>query len=167
MALHAVGTQRREHLVPGTVAGKGVRALVDTCADANIISAQLAAWYKIEIDEDPGAQVEFQRVDGSRIQSKGIVRDLEWAFAADGASHKLDFYVLDDVDYHIILGKDFLFSSNAFQKYPNLLRSKRRSMDGMYVLHWVGGKSNTPPLLTFKNPWQPRPLLSHMTLLCL
>lgn len=137
--LLAVGTRRDDNLVPGTLKGNGVRALADTCADANIISTRLLNSYNIKMDEDTAAQVEFERVDGSRIWSKGIVRDVEWAFAEDGVPHKLDFYVLDDIDYDVILGKDFLFGIDAFNRYPHLLGPKRGPVDVMYVLQWAGG----------------------------
>jgi hypothetical protein len=82
-------------------------------------------------------------VDGSIAQS--IVRDIEWAFTGEGTPHIWYFPVFESVDFHVILGKDFLFEINVFARYPIFLGWCDGLMDGLYVMQIINSKSTHVP----------------------
>ncbi|KAK1690183.1 hypothetical protein BDP55DRAFT_341197 [Colletotrichum godetiae] len=59
-------------------------------------------------------QVELELADGSEVSPCGLLRGVNWMFAASRRRVKCDFYVLKDLCTDVVLSNDFLFGYDVF-----------------------------------------------------
>lgn len=116
--------------VIGTLAKQPVLAVPATSCEMNIVSQAYVALRDLEdnVRSDDCSRRCLKLADGTYIRSKGRIH-LPWRFGNEGwmDTWGLDFDVVEDCRYDVILGKDVLYKSDAFITYEDCFKSMEPS----------------------------------------
>ncbi|KXH47978.1 hypothetical protein CNYM01_02566 [Colletotrichum nymphaeae SA-01] len=112
LGLRLIGNERR--CLHGLIDGQPVEALPDTGSDVMIMSEAYALSRGFNIDRNLQNFINLELADGSEVFTCGLVRGVDWTFAASRQSVKCDFYVLEDLCTDVVLNNDFLFGLDVF-----------------------------------------------------
>ena len=100
--------------VRGWVNDTYVDAVPDTGADVPVMSMSFAEEHGFEVITDPEHQILLQFADGSTATAIGMVKDMDWSFGSSEVQHRIDVYVLEELQTDLILDNTFLYDTNAF-----------------------------------------------------
>lgn len=114
--------------VAGTVRGEPVLAVPGTGCEINIISDAYVQRRGLEkrVHREEWDRPWVRLANGSLVKTQGRI-SLSWRFGDEGvmSSWALDFWVLENCDYDVILGQDVLFGSNAFLAYEDCFKNRK------------------------------------------
>ena len=98
----------------GTLNGETVLALADSGSEVNVMSMVYTKAHGLDLCRESDQREVFQFADGSQRQSAGRV-SASWKLSGRSDPLLLDFQVLEDSQFDIVLGQDVVFSTNVFQ----------------------------------------------------
>jgi hypothetical protein len=106
------GTPQKQ--VYGSINGRIVSASPDTGSDVNVILRSCANFLGLKFDSDPNAMETLEFIDGSCIQTCGIVRNSEWQFGMEPKTPPVISPSSESHKSESSIG-DWRFGSNATQ----------------------------------------------------
>ncbi|KAK1529102.1 uncharacterized protein CCOS01_06936 [Colletotrichum costaricense] len=118
-------------------------ALPDTGSDVMVMSKAYAISRGFNIDRNLQKFLDLELADGSEAFTCGLVRGVDWTFAASRQSVKCDFYVLEDLCTDVVLTNDFLFGLDVFYTESEFLSKLSHSEDYSELL-LISLKGNCP-----------------------
>ncbi|KAK1475123.1 hypothetical protein CCUS01_16944 [Colletotrichum cuscutae] len=118
-------------------------ALPDTGSDVMVMSKAYAISRGFNIDRNLQKFLDLELADGSEAFTCGLVRGVDWTFAASRQSVKCDFYVLEDLCTNVVLTNDFLFGVDVFSTESEFLSKLPYSEDYSELL-LISLKGNCP-----------------------
>jgi predicted aspartyl protease len=98
----------------GQVNGSYVDAVPDTGADVPVMSMSFAREHGFKVATDPRHRVLLEFADGSAATSIGMVKDMDWSFRGSNYRHRINVYVLEELQTGLILDNTFLYDTDAF-----------------------------------------------------
>lgn len=141
LGLRLLGNERR--CLHGLIDGEPVEALPDTGSDVMVMSEAYALSRGFNIDRNIRNCLDLELADGSEVFTCGLVRGVDWTFAASRQSVKCDFYVLEDLCTDVVLHNDFLFGLDVFSTESESLSELSYSEDFSELL-LISLKGNRP-----------------------
>jgi hypothetical protein len=99
--------------VSGKVNDTYVDAVPDTGADVSVMSLSFAEEHGFSINTSPEHQVLLEFADSSTATSIGVV-EIEWKFGSSEVSHRINTYILEELQRDLILDNTFLHDADAF-----------------------------------------------------
>ncbi|KAK7459911.1 hypothetical protein Landi51_00160 [Colletotrichum acutatum] len=130
--------KRRLH---GLINGEPVQALPDTRSDIMAVSEAYALSRGFDIDRNLEHYLDVDFADGSEGFICGLVRGVEWTFAASQQSVRCDFYVIEDLCTDVVLNSEFIFGLDVFSAQSESLSELPDSEDYSELL-LISLKSN-------------------------
>lgn len=125
----------------GSISGEPIHALAATGCERSLVSAKFVQRRKAHrgIFGSKKAHVAF--VDGTTAQTHGRIAGV-WAFGDDpyADAFLVEFGILPDLPYDVVLGQDLLFGTNAFLNYPDFFHEHEptlSSSDSSAGLHAI------------------------------
>ncbi|KAI3545688.1 hypothetical protein CABS03_10462 [Colletotrichum abscissum] len=108
-----------------------------------VMSKAYAISRGFNIDRNLQKFLDLELADGSEAFTCGLVRGVDWTFAASRQSVKCDFYVLEDLCTNVVLTNDFLFGLDVFSTESEFLSKLSYSEDYSELL-LISLKGNCP-----------------------
>ncbi|KAK1510982.1 hypothetical protein CTAM01_01555 [Colletotrichum tamarilloi] len=118
-------------------------ALPDKGSGVMVMSKAYAISRGFNIDRNLQKFLDLELADGSEAFTCGLVRGVDWTFAASRQSVKCDFYVLEDLCTNVVLPNDFLFGLDVFSTESEFLSKLSYSEDYSELL-LISLKGNCP-----------------------
>lgn len=127
---------RTVRVLEGFVDGKYVQVKPDTGAQANFMSLSFAESLGLALDqEDMESRIGFPMANGQNIWSVAQV-SARWRFKnAVSDSYELKFFVLEKLIYDVVIGDEFLQSTQTMSVYEHRLSWAPRSKSILHIRH--------------------------------
>lgn len=106
----------------GIINHRRVQAMPDTGAGLNLISSSLATeLFHGQPLEHALKGAELRMANGKHLKTIGVM-DAKWSFCGEpGTAWELTFHIVEDFFYDIVLGNDFLTSTQTMSKHQRRL----------------------------------------------
>ena len=119
--------------VSGYIGGHMVIALSDTGANKNLIHEK----YVIDLEPEsrklkPDESKSFVIGNGNKVQPVGAV-DCRWEFFDDSESVNITLYILSECIFDVVLGQDFLYSTETITSKRHRLSPLTRPPDALKI----------------------------------
>ncbi len=127
---------RSVRVLEGFVNGKLVQAKPDTGAQANFMSLSFAKNLGLALDHrDAKSRTGFPMANGQKIWSVAQA-SAQWRFKnAVSKSYELKFFVLEKLIYDVIIGDEFLQSTQTMSVYEDRLSWAPRPKSTLHIRH--------------------------------
>jgi hypothetical protein len=122
-------------VVQGHINGFEIHAIPDTGAEFNIMAATFAKKRGLVVHNgDPSKCRLLRMANGKHIKTVGVV-DAVWSFTSDSSqAWKITFHVLADFVYDLILGSQFLFTTQTMSHHKERLSRIPHPLQSLLVL---------------------------------
>lgn len=104
----------------GKLGGKNELMLADSGSEVNVMSLAYAHTNAYHVDRSPDEQETLRFSDGSERRTIGRAR-ARWKFAHDNISYVVEFGVLENSHFDLVLGQDILFDTEAFKNHAEAI----------------------------------------------
>jgi hypothetical protein len=122
-------------VVQGHINGFEIHAIPDTGAEFNIMAATFAKRRGLVVHNgDPSKCRLLRMANGKHIKTVGVV-DAVWSFTSDTSqAWKITFHILADFVYDLLLGSQFLFTTQTMSHHKERLSRIPRPLQSLSVL---------------------------------
>lgn len=136
-------TRRRIMVLPGLINGSKVSALPDTGAGRNMMSERFARSQKIQVRRGPESRSTYKLANGRSVRSRGIAV-VRWKFGEkEVEEYKLEFHILPDCVYDVIIGQEFLEASDTLSANRHRLQLQESTPRDVRYVNLCGSPCQT------------------------
>lgn len=93
----------------------------DTGSEIMAMSASYAAQLGLKILTDTRHRTKVQFVDGSKVLTDGLVKDVSWQFEQGDNPVLKDFHIIEALPVDAVVSIDFLDKYDVFSKYEHCI----------------------------------------------
>ncbi|KAK6957120.1 hypothetical protein Daesc_002405 [Daldinia eschscholtzii] len=127
ISLNLIGGQ--QEFVSGYLNGRECLAVPDTGSDIMVVSRGYAKKLGLKIYKKSHYRSKVQFIDGSKVMTDGIARDVRWQFRAGEAPIRCDFHVIRRLPVRAILSNALIDEFNVFSKYHDRIGQPKSTYD--------------------------------------
>lgn len=133
-------SRRRIMVLPGLVNGSEVLALPDTGAARNMMSERYARSHNIPIQGTSAHRTAYKLANGRSVRSKGKAI-VQWKFKGGAQVYELEFQILSDCVYDVIIGQEFLKTSETLCANRHRLQIQKSTPRDVRYVNLCGSPS--------------------------
>jgi predicted aspartyl protease len=133
-------SRRRIMVLPGLVNGSEALALPDTGAARNMMSERYARSNNIAIQGSSAHRTTYKLANGRSVRSKGKVI-VQWKFKGGAQVYELEFQILSDCVYDVIIGQEFLKTSETLCANRHRLQIQKSTPRDVRYVNLCGSPS--------------------------